>query len=54
MKSGGRFLEVKSGKEGIWLIFGDFNAVRFKEERRGSRFDETSACRKYTWYNKEG
>lgn len=30
--------EFMSNKNAIWIIFGDFNEVRFKEERAGTNF----------------
>ena len=38
-----RLKGVMRGRLGLWIFLGDFNAVRFPEERKNSRFDHASA-----------
>lgn len=38
-----RIINLIQSNEGKWIVFGDFNAVRDREERKNSQFDPTCA-----------
>nr|KAJ0203968.1 hypothetical protein LSAT_V11C500292530 [Lactuca sativa] len=47
-------LQIKRAKDGTWIVFGDFNTVRRREERHNSQFCPSSAFHFNRFINEAG